>query len=173
MNAEQHDCAPPPAASASRRVCLQGVPVRIEIGARDLDAGKAVIRPRTSTEKIEAPLASLASHVADALKAVHVSLLDAARKRAAGSTVRISTYSELQDIAAASEVAAAGGVAVPAQAVLAPWACDAANEAAIKAETKYTIRCYPLEEELPAAAGIKCFYSGKPATTLALFARAF
>ena len=60
---------------------------------------------------------------------------------------------------------------------LAPWADDAANESAIQAECKATLRCYPLAHNPappppPGALG-QCFYSGRPATHMALFARAF
>ena len=55
---------------------------------------------------------------------------------------------------------------------LAPWAADDANEAAIKARTRATIRCYPLARQHEAA-GKACFFSGAPATHMALFARAF
>ena len=52
------------------------------------------------------------------------------------------------------------------------WADDAANEETIKEETKATIRCFPLEGQ-EAASGQTCFYSGRPATHVALFARAY
>jgi prolyl-tRNA synthetase len=55
---------------------------------------------------------------------------------------------------------------------LVPWADDADNEAAIKADCRATIRCYPIEGQ-EAAAGATCFYSGRPATHMALFARAY
>ena len=57
---------------------------------------------------------------------------------------------------------------------LVPWHADDANEDAIKDETKATIRCYPLDEQTEEnLAGASCFYSGKPATHMAIFARAF
>lgn len=57
---------------------------------------------------------------------------------------------------------------------LVSWKDDAKNEAAIKEDCKATIRCYPLELNTPEMlAGRKCFYSGEPATHIALFARAF
>jgi prolyl-tRNA synthetase len=57
---------------------------------------------------------------------------------------------------------------------LAPWRADDAAEAAVKELTRATIRCYPLDEAVQAEArGQKCFFSGEPATHMALFARAF
>ena len=55
---------------------------------------------------------------------------------------------------------------------LVPWHDDAVAEATIKTETKATIRCYPLDQQ-HRAEGATCFYSGKEATHMALFARAF
>jgi prolyl-tRNA synthetase len=55
---------------------------------------------------------------------------------------------------------------------LVPWHDDAVNEAAIKEETKATLRCYPFAEQ-HRVHGQPCFYSGKPATHMALFARAY
>ena len=55
-----------------------------------------------------------------------------------------------------------------------PWRDNAENEETIKTETKATIRCFPLDKNGPGAIdGKKCFYSGKDATHIAIFARAF
>ena len=54
------------------------------------------------------------------------------------------------------------------------WRDDAAAEERVKAETRATIRCFPLDLNGPGAvAGRACFLSGAPATHVALFARAF
>jgi hypothetical protein len=55
---------------------------------------------------------------------------------------------------------------------LVAWKDDAANEAKIKEETKATLRCYPFAEQHKAE-GKTCFFSGEPATHMALFARAY
>lgn len=84
-------------------------------------------------------------------------------------------------LAAASSVNGAGSVS---PFVLAPWHDDAAAEAQVKSDTSFTIRCFPLgpsealsvgEAPAPLAvpAGSVCFFSGKPATHMALFARAY
>ena len=69
---------------------------------------------------------------------------------------------------AAAEGAGSGGAGL----FLVPWFDDAAAEKSIKDETKATIRCFPLGEQ-HRAEGRVCFYSGKPATHMALFGRAF
>ena len=65
---------------------------------------------------------------------------------------------------------AALGAALPA--LLDGYQLNAEAEEAVKKETKATIRCFPLQGQ-EAAEGKACFYSGKPATHMALFARAF
>ena len=53
-----------------------------------------------------------------------------------------------------------------------PWHDDATAEATIKEETRATLRAFPLEGQ-DEARGQKCFYSGRPATHMAIFARAY
>lgn len=67
---------------------------------------------------------------------------------------------------------AAPAAAPIASAFLVPWCDDAAAEARVKAETRFTLRCFPLEGQ-DAARGQACFMTGRPATHMALFARAF
>lgn len=75
--------------------------------------------------------------------------------------------------------------------ILAPWHDDAAAEAQIKKETSFTIRCFPVQvgpadaeggveastpssfAPLAVPSGSACFFSGRPATHMALFARAY
>ena len=54
-----------------------------------------------------------------------------------------------------------------------PWADDVIAEATIKSETKFTLRCFPNEYQHDVKSDAKCFYSGKKATHMALFARAY
>ena len=102
----------------------------------------------------------LVDQVPAVLDQVQAELLAAAEARLAASIRRIDSYAELQ-----ASLEQGGGFLVP-------WCDDAENEAAIKEATKATIRCYPLagQEE---AAGKLCFYSGRPATHMAVFARAY
>ena len=76
-------------------------------------------------------------------------------------TYRIDTYQELLDNLSK------GGFFCSV-----PWCDDSVNEDKIKEECKATIRCYPLENQ-EEAQGKTCFYSGKPATHMAIFARAY
>ena len=104
--------------------------------------------------------------IAETLAEVHRSLYDAARARLEERTFEVSAYEEMRSALEGSDSGGAKGW------FLVPWRDDAAAEEAIKTETKATIRCYPLDRQAEAE-GRKCFYSGEPATHMAIFARAF
>lgn len=95
-------------------------------------------------------------------------LLKRANERVAAHTYRVDTYAEMK-------ARLAGGGRHDIGFFLAPWKDDAGNEAAIKEDCRATIRCYPLDLNAnpEAVATRTCFYSGEPATHIALFARAF
>ena len=120
---------------------------------------------------------------------VHASLLDAAEKRLElGTFSDVTSYNEFRDRASASTTAGATaereGATYPVSPfLLLPWHDDAVAEAQVKTDTSFTIRCYPVQLNksehfqgmLPANVpkGSLCFFSGRPATHLALFARAY
>jgi prolyl-tRNA synthetase len=133
-------------------------------------------------------LDSFASEMQHELDSIHKYLLQDARSRLAASTRLVSSYGEMKAMLLSADIERArtdtlktaadhqssGKECSPNGFFLAPWHCNAENEAAIKAECKATIRCYPLEHNrAPPEPGVKCFYSGKQATHMALFARAF
>jgi prolyl-tRNA synthetase len=142
----------------------KGVPLRLEIGPRDVKAGAVFAAPRgiggAKAQKFAMPLDGIADAVRTQLAAYQDALLASARERLAANTHRITTYAELKDRIEA------GGF------FLVPWHDDADAEARIKEETRATIRCYPLADQ-GEAAGKACFYSGRPATHMAIFARAY
>lgn len=150
----------------------KGLPVRIDLGARDLDKDTAVLALRHSGQKINADTSSakdFAASLHTTLDTMHDELLAAAKERLRSRTFRVQTYAEMKSFLAESEVDKN-----KAGFYLVPWKCDATNEAAIKEECKATIRCYPFaENQVPPAEGVKCFFSNQQATHMALFARAF
>jgi len=182
----------------------RGVPLRLELGGRDLARGCATLRRRTGGPREELALpegeggpARLAAQLRAALGEVQAQLLAAARARTAANTHACADFAEMRAHAAAAcaggdgEGGGAGGGGAPPpppppgappppytppfRMFLAPWADDAAAEAAVRAETRYTLRCFPTEAQaaLAAAPGARCFYSGRPATHMALWARAY
>lgn len=149
----------------------KGVPLRIELGPRDVENGACVFKYRTGSEGKEAvPLDEVSAKATEGLDALQDHLLDAAKERLVGGINMMATYDEMKVALEADEAAEYEGPGL----YLVPWKCDAANEEKIKEECKATIRCYPMDvNEAGMHDGKKCFYSGEDATHMALFGRAF
>jgi prolyl-tRNA synthetase len=138
----------------------KGVPLRLEIGPRDVKQGSVFAATRTGGKKEAMALEGLADTVRAKLDAIQADLLARATAARDARVFRPESY------AAFKEALEGGGF------FLVPWREDADAEAKIKEETRATIRCYPLDGQ-GEAAGKACFYSGKPATHMAIFARAY
>ena len=149
----------------------KGVPLRIEIGPRDVKNGVCIFKYRTGKEEKETiDLIGVAEKVVEGLNDVQSHLLDTARERLAKGMTLDASYEEMKDALEKDEA----GVYPGAGLYLVPWKCNAENEKKIKEECKATIRCYPIStNEAGMAEGKECFYSGEPATHMALFGRAF
>jgi len=139
---------------------MRGVPLRVEIGPRDVQESKAVLVRRDMPHKQNKTVVAMDAVVAEArrlLAEIQKNLYVQALRFREENTFYPGNYDELKD-------AVAKGFA------LAYWCGDAACEAAIKEETKASTRCIPLKQD--GAAG-KCVYCGKEAHEKAIFARAF
>ena len=151
----------------------KGVPLRIELGPRDLQKGACIFKYRVgkgSAEKQAVLLSEAAASAASGLDSMQVELLEAAAQRLKNSITRDVSYEEMRTALEGDEASVYPGAGL----FLVPWKCDAANEEKMKEECKATIRCYPLaENEAGMPAGKKCFYSGNEATHIALIGRAF
>ena len=138
---------------------VKGVPIRIELGPRDLAAEQVVLALRDTREKITVPLAGLKDVLIEQLAAMQIRLYNAAAKTMAEHTADVDTYAELEERVAAN----AGWNRVG-------W-CGSENcETRIKTETKATIRCIPFDQ--PDSVG-SCVVCGNPATSQAIVARAY
>lgn len=138
----------------------KGVPLRLEIGARDVAKNSVFSARRTGGKKAGIEVDdNFVDSVHAALNEIQQVLLDKAVELRDSKTQTIRTYQELLD------GIKDGGF------FIAPWKDDSANEDTIKADCRATIRCYPTEQ--PSLDGEVCFYSGEPATHWALFARAY
>ena len=137
--------------------------------------------------RVSVPLAALPAYVALALEGLQEEMLRRATAARDACLVRGGSYAELAAAArAAREEAGAGegeedeggasggggGGEGCVKAFLLPWADDAAAEARVKADTRYSLRCFPHGEQAQAE-GQLCSFSGKKATHMALFARAY
>jgi prolyl-tRNA synthetase len=137
----------------------KGVPLRLEIGPRDMAKGAVFAAPRTGGGKISIAVDdALLDTVRARLDEIQAALYARAEARLAERTFRVATYEAFK------ERIDQGGF------FLVNWCDDAANEARIKEETRATIRCYPLDGQAPTG---PCFFSGRPATHVAVFARAY
>ena len=138
---------------------LRGVPLRIELGPRDLAAGRAVVVRRDSAARREMSLDRLPGLVGGMLDEVQASLFADALTFRDSRTLRPSGYAQMRDF-----LAVAGGMAV------APWCGDAACERRVKDETKATIRCLPVDRGW---SGGDCIVCGRAATEEATWAQAY
>eukprot|EP00327_Prymnesium_parvum_P034370 CAMPEP_0195610946 /NCGR_PEP_ID=MMETSP0815-20121206/10079_1 /TAXON_ID=97485 /ORGANISM="Prymnesium parvum, Strain Texoma1" /LENGTH=566 /DNA_ID=CAMNT_0040750967 /DNA_START=9 /DNA_END=1709 /DNA_ORIENTATION=- len=147
----------------------KGVPIRVEAGPRDMAAGSVLCARRAGGDgekfKLEAG-EGLGAAIAAELDFIQAALLAAAEERLEAGTQEVESYAEMVEALADSDGTSAPGF------FLVPWHDDAEVEKQIKTETKATIRCYPIAEQARAE-GRVCFHSGRPATHMALFARAF
>jgi prolyl-tRNA synthetase len=135
---------------------MRGVPLRLEIGPKDIEKDQCVLVRRDTREKAFVPLAGLAPRISELLETMQKDLLERARRFVAENTRRVETFEEFKQVMATSR-----GF------VVAGWNGDPAVEARIKEETKATVRVIPLEER-PA----RCVVTGE-AGREAYFAQAY
>jgi prolyl-tRNA synthetase len=138
---------------------LRGVPVRVEVGPRDLENGQVTLVPRLTGEKEQVRMEEVAARVSDMLSESQVGLLDQARAFRDEHTFRPSDMGEM-----ASLIEDPGGF------MIAGWCGSEECEAKVKAETKATIRYLPLDPE-PASGS--CIVCGLPAREEAVWAQAY
>jgi prolyl-tRNA synthetase len=138
---------------------LKGVPVRVELGPRDVEAARATVVSRVNGSKDEVPLAELAGSMSERLASVQAALFADALAYREANTHEITSYD-----AFAAGVEEQGGFWIGA------WCGDATCEADVAARTKASIRFLPLEPTDPHAACIAC---GNPGVDVATWARAY
>ncbi len=139
----------------------RGVPLRIELGPRDLEAGTVVLAKRTGG-KDSAPREGLAALIPQRLEEIQRELYQAADARRESRTLRGADKQQLIDY-----IAGDGGF------VYAGWCGDAACENEIKTETKATIRVLPDEEFRSPEAPASCVWCGNPSVAEAVWAKAY
>jgi len=138
---------------------LKGVPVRLAIGARDLDAGTVEVVRRDTKEKMSLPLADIVASVDQLLTDIQTNIYAKAKHFRDDRITRVDSYEEFKQV-----LDGKGGF------VLAHYDGTSETEDRIKDETKATVRCLALAE--PDEDGI-CMVTGKPSTRRAYFARAY
>ncbi|MYH28818.1 MAG: proline--tRNA ligase [Acidobacteria bacterium] len=138
---------------------MRGVPLRLEIGPRDIEQQQVLLARRDTREKLTAPMDGLEGRVKDLLDAVQTALYDRALAFRDSHTVRTASSDDFRR-------AFKGRPGF----VVAPWCGSAECEARIKADTQATIR--NLAFDLPPATGA-CVFCDQPGLTDAYFAKAY
>ena len=138
---------------------LKGVPVRIALGARDLENGVAEVARRDTKEKMSLPLDGLTGRIKDLLDEIQQNLYNRAKAYRDEHITRVDDFDTFQRV-----LDEKGGF------VSAHWDGTAETEEKIKDLTKATIRCIPLNN--PKEEG-QCILTGKPSSERVLFARAY
>ena len=138
---------------------LKGVPLRVELGPRDIAAGQAVVFRRDLATKEVVPLAELGSIARELLPDIQRGLFEDARRFRDEHTYTPTTWDEMREL-----LSSASGF------VIAGWCGDEACEARVKEETKATIRCLPIRRERTDG---PCLVCGRPAAERAYWAQAY
>ncbi|MCL4379438.1 MAG: proline--tRNA ligase [Candidatus Marsarchaeota archaeon] len=140
---------------------LKGVPIRIEIGERDIKADKVVVYRRDTYKKQDVKMKELPKEIEALLAGVHESIYKKAMKALEASIHEVNTYSELKKVV--------GGIGGFAQA---PWCGSPKCEAKVKSETKAKITNMPFDAQAKAR-GKKCVVCSEDAKHIANFAKSY
>lgn len=135
---------------------LKGVPVRLVLGARDIENGTIEVMRRDTLEKETVALNGIEGYVVKLLADIQQNIYDKALKLRESMTRKVDTWDEFK------EQIEKGGF------ILAHWDGTTETELKIKEETKATIRCIALDSEPEEG---KCIYTGKSSHRRVIFAR--
>lgn len=138
---------------------MKGVPLRLEIGPRDIENNQCVLVRRDNREKTVVSLDELETKIPELLKAVHDGLYEKALARREGMTYSAVTMDEMKQVADEKP-----GL------IKAMWCGDVECEMKLKEEAGVTSRCMPFEQEHLADTCVCC---GKPAKTMVVWGKAY
>jgi prolyl-tRNA synthetase len=138
---------------------MKGTPVRLEVGARDMEKGSAVVVRRDTGEKSFVERDNLVQEIPKLLDEIQNGLFQQALTFRQENTNTVGNYEEFKEL-----ISTEGGF------VRCGWDGEPETEAAIREETKASIRLIPFDEN---PEGMTCIYSGKPAKHEVIFAKAY
>ena len=138
---------------------MRGVPLRLEIGPKDIEKSQVLLARRDTREKLPTPMDGLTGQIVTLLGTIQKNLFDRAVKFREDRTKRVSTYDEFKAL-----MEGRPGF------VIAAWCGSAECEAQIKAETQATLRNIPFGSERVQGSCVKC---GRAAAGEAWFAKAY
>ena len=137
---------------------MKGVPIRVEVGPRDMESGTVFCARRDTSEKTSYKIESAASTMSQLLDEIQINMFNQALEFREKNTFSTNNYEEFKRLIEKGGFIHCG------------WDGNPDSEAAIKKETKATIRCILLDEKITDK---KCVYSGNPAKHEVIFARAY
>lgn len=142
---------------------LRGIPLRLEIGPRDLAASAGMLARRDTREKRAIAFDALRTELPVILETIQADMLAAARARVEANTIRERiSYDRFKEV-----------MEGPGAFVYAGWNGDPAVEQRVKEETKATIRVIPDAEFRSPAAPTTCMVTGEPAKYEVVWARSY
>jgi prolyl-tRNA synthetase len=138
---------------------LRGVPLRLEIGPKDIEKSQVMIARRDTREKLPVPIAGLEAKLIELLQDVQRALYEKALQYREEHTHRVDSYDAFRQL-----MEGRPGF------VIAPWCGSTDCEAQIKTDTQATIRNMPMNGIVPAGRCIRC---DRPAAAEAWFAKSY
>jgi prolyl-tRNA synthetase len=151
---------------------VRGVPVRVEIGPKDIEKSACAVArrdvPGKEGKQFGVPLAGAAGHINQLLRDIQTALYGRAKKYRDACTVTANTLDEFKAFFPVEKDE--GGAAGALKFVYAHWDGTRETEDRVQAEFKATIRCLPFDGPPDAGA---CLFTGKPSARRVVFARAY
>ncbi len=138
---------------------MRGIPLRLEVGPRDIEAGQAILVRRDNGEKKTVKFEDLETRIPELLETIQKDMLEKARAHRDANTHTARNWDEFKDIIENRQ-----GF------IKAMWCGETECEEAIKAETGASTRCMPFEQENFSDV---CVHCGKPAKKMVYFGRAY
>ncbi len=138
---------------------MRGIPVRVEMGPRDIEAGQAIVVRRDTREKITVAIEELADKIKDILDVIQKDMFERAKTHRDEHTYVATNYEEFKD-----------AVANKAGFIKAMWCGSRECEDKIKEDTTATSRCMPFEQEKLSDVCVCC---GKPAKSMVYWGKAY
>ncbi|MGN0435123.1 MAG: proline--tRNA ligase [Wujia sp.] len=138
---------------------MRGIPLRVEVGPKDIEAGQAVVVRRDTREKYVIPFEELDAKIGELLETMHEDMYNRALEHRNANTHTAANWDEFTDIIENKQ-----GF------IKAMWCGEESCETAIKEETGATTRCMPFEQE---NLGNVCVHCGKPAKKMVYFGKAY
>ena len=138
---------------------IKGIPVRVEIGPKDIEEGKVVVVRRDTREKIDVAIGEIGAKLPEILETMQGDMFERAKKHLEEHTYEARTYEEFKDT-----------IENKPGFVKAMWCGDLECELKIKEDTTATSRCMPFEQENLSDVCVCC---GKPAKTMVYWGKAY